>query len=683
MTFSKIMIAVVVFCSSASLVFGDVTASDIENAVDKGMLKHPYLYFSEDDKPAMLKRIKNDPESRDIMARLLAEANRLLYTPIEDYVPFEQKHPRYWSDGKHNSYVNKCRRGSQTLAFVYQMTGEEKYARKAFEFADALCDMQLWCYRAHEFPIIYSRVWPWNVDDDKVVFSFDIRTGDMAYELAAVYDWLYPALNKRQRDRIRGALLEKAITLVRGNWEYHWWASSNRCNWCGIGLSGLGVASLALLNEDPQLVDVIAESYDRMGRMFDEIGVDGGWQEGRSYWAYGMRSCIFFMESLKRLTGGKYDLYKHNRVKNNPASFALYGLSGYFGDGSGRVVGSTHLLNRLVEETKDREAAWYRNTMLGAGNSMFDIIWPRSDVKPAEPKQKSKHFRSIDWVIMRSDFKDTETVTVATKAGMNDDPHHGRLDCGQIILNWRGQAFLMDLGSGRYFYDEKYFDEARWTYPQASSIGHNLIFVNGEQQISAKYKNKPWKEGIGGKVLEFRTDDDRDYTLMDPTNAYPKKELKGWRRHIILDKPVITVILDEVKSEKGAEIEARFHSECSTGIRDNFVLLNGDKGTMALIPVVDGDFTLKPGKHPYLPVRKDASFQWISYFGTVTKARKETTHIATVILPVKNENEADEIAGSVKRTTDSSGNLVISFSIGGSDYRYSFVNSADGLLLEK
>jgi hypothetical protein len=185
------------------------------------------------------------------------------------------------------------------------MTGEKKYARKAYEFVDALCDLQSWVYRAHEFPIIYNRVWPWNVNDDQVVFNFDIRTGDMAHELAAVYDWLYPALNKQQRDRIRGALLEKAILLARGNYDYHWWATAYRCNWCGICFSGLGVASLTLLTEEPRLVDVIAESYNRMSKMFDEIGIDGGWQEGRSYWAYGMRSCVFFMESLKRITNNK------------------------------------------------------------------------------------------------------------------------------------------------------------------------------------------------------------------------------------------------------------------------------------------------------------------------------------------------------------------------------------------
>ncbi|MHB9029103.1 MAG: hypothetical protein ACYC9O_10060 [Candidatus Latescibacterota bacterium] len=134
--------------------------------------------------------------------------------------------------------------------------------------------------RRHQFPIIYSRVWPWGADDDQANFGFDIESADTARMLAAVYDWLYPALSRRERDRIRGALLEKAVTRVRGNWEYHWWAASYRCNWAAVCYAGLGTASLALLTEDPQLADVIAAAYNGVSKTFDEIGADGDWQEG-------------------------------------------------------------------------------------------------------------------------------------------------------------------------------------------------------------------------------------------------------------------------------------------------------------------------------------------------------------------------------------------------------------------
>lgn len=648
-------------------------------------LQHPYLLFSDSDKPAILERIRQDPESRDIMAELLVEGNRLMYTPIGE-IPAEQPNPRYDSDGKYNRYVGECREAMMTLSFLYQMTGEERYAQKAYEFTQALCVLPHWIIKAHEFSIIYDRVWPWNalLRDDQVVFSYDIRTGDIASEMGIAYDWLYPALNKMQKDRIRGALLEKAILCARHNYDYQWWATSYKCNWNGICFSGLGISSLALLTEDPSLADVAAETYQRIGLFLDNLGEDGGWQEGRGYWAYGMRACVFYMEAMKRVSGGTYDLFQHKRLQDHPVDFALYGLTGYFGDGSGKVVGSTHLINKLTTETGNTDAAWYREHMMKEGKSMFDIVWPRPQVASRPPAVASRYFRSIDWAFLRSDFTDPAAVTLATKAGYNDDPHHGHLDIGHVSLWWHNEFFLTDHGSGRYTYDEKYFNEARWTYPQASSAGHNVVFVNGELQLSAKHKNQPWQEGVGGKILEFRPQPDRDYVVMDPSHAYPQKELKKWRRNIVLDKPAVTLILDEVESESGAAIEARFHPGVKFDIHPQFTLLTGAQGdVMALIPVCEAPVQLQAGRHPYLPVRKEAVFQWIPYFGSRVIAQSSRTMLATLLVPVANLAEAEAIARSARIGSGKQSALSITFTHKGTRYDYSFEKTEEGLLLKR
>ena len=674
-----------------SVSFADITKSDLDSVINKNNLKHPYLYFTDDEKSDLLDRIKNDPESRDIMNRLLAEANRLLYTPVETVIPIQGRNTRsgwteYDRDGKFSNYFYSNRNNALNLAFVYQMTGEEKYAQKAFEFADRFCDLTTWTHRAHEFPIIYSRIMPWGVNDDQVNFNFDHINGDSGRIMAAVYDWLYPALNEAQRDRIRGALIEKVVTRVRGDWEYHWWAWAYRCNWCGVCNSGVGLTGLTLLTEDPQLTDIVAEAHNRINNMLNELGEDGGWQEGGGYWNYGVHTSSFFADALKRITKGKYNLFENERLRNNPVAFPLYisvagGTAINFEDSGARRIGSSHLINKLTEETNDGAAAYYRQEYFGAGNDMFDIIWPRPSVEAAVPKEPSRHFRTINWWVMRSDFRDPEKVLVAGKAGKNDDPHHGHLDIGHFVIYWKGQAFIRDIGSGSY--DEKYFDDLRWNYPQATSIGHNVVFVNGETQLSGKWRKQPWDYSVGGDVVEFRSSDKRDYVIMDPTNAYPKKEMKRWRRHVTLDKPVVTVVVDEIESARGAEIEARFHPAGSTNFRDGYVMLNGDGGKMALIPVTGDDFTNRPGRHACQPVNATRNFFWVDYFGTVVKAQDTKTIIGTVILPVKDDSEAKKIVKSVKRTVDSAGNLKLSFKKGGKTYRYMYNNGSDGLVLEK
>ncbi|MFC1550962.1 heparinase II/III family protein [Candidatus Latescibacterota bacterium] len=682
MKLTKVNLFFLLFFVHVISLSAEVTKEDMADALNIKNLQHPFLYFTEDEKPAIIARIENDPECGDIMNRLLAEANRLMYAPIEKTAPRQNYNPRYYSDGKFDQYISFNTASAHTLAFVYQMTGDEKYARKAFEFAEVVCDMAKWNYREHEFNIIYGRVWPMFVDDDQVAFGFDHRVGEVGHVMAAVYDWLYPVLSKRQRDRIRGTLLEKVILPLRGNYDYCWDANCYRCNHLSMCMPLSGVTALSLLTEDPQVVDFVTEAYIRTKRHLDEIGIDGGWQESVSYYNGAMYHNTFFMESLKRATKGKYNLFEHPHVKNNPATFLLYGTTAGFGDGSPGIHGSTSLLNKLTEETNDGTAAYYRNTFLGSGRDKFDIIWPRSTVKPVEPKIKSKHFRSIDWVVMGSNFiNEPETVIVACKAGMNDDPHHGHLECGQFVLDWRGHAFIKDHGAA-FPYDEKYFDQERFDYIHVSSLGHNVVLVNGEVQLCAKYKDQPWQEGIGGKVLEFRTGENRDYTLMDPTNAYPGDELKGWRRHIILEKPSITVILDEITSNKGAEIETRFHPGTETDIKDDFVLLNGKNGTMALIPVVDTDFKIRSSRHAFLPLKKEVSLKWIPYFGTMVSAQKEKTIIATVILPVNDQADAQKISSSIMRTKDRSGSLSLSFIKDGTPYTYTFSDTKEGLILQ-
>jgi len=184
---------------------------------------------------------------------------------------------------------------------------------------------------------------------------------------------------------------------------------------------------------------------------------------------------------------------------------------------------------------------------------------------------------------------------VAGKAGMNDDPHHGHLDIGHFVVHWQNDYYIKDLGSAGY--DEKYFDDMRFDYPQASSVGHNVVFVNGEKQISGKLRKQPYNYEVGGDVEEFRSSEEQDYVRMNPTKAYPNKELKGWKRHVVLEKPEITVVVDEVSAAPGSEIEVRFHPGVDFKVQEGLVLLEGGGGKMALIPLSKEEVTVQAGKH--------------------------------------------------------------------------------------
>lgn len=650
-------------------------------------LNHPYLYFSAEEVPELRKRVEEDEVCRDIYKRLLAEGRRLLSTEVEEIPPREDRNPRFTGDWSFHRYIDRNRDNALVLAFLFQLTGETQYAEKAFEFAEAVCDVTHWEDRAHQFPIIYSRVMPWNVPDDQVVFNYDLYSGHTAHAIAVVYDWIYNWLDVRKRDRIRGALLEKAILRVRGNWDYHWWAHAYRCNWVAHCASGVGMASLALLKEDPQLIDVVAESYNRIWKTFDEIGIDGGWQEGTGYSRDIFEWAVKYGAPLKRITNGKYTLLDHPRIQEHPASFLLWTLlppdqKVNFGDTGHSVIRKSAVFNVLAEETGSPEAAWYAKHICASDrDSLWDIIFPLTKVEPALPEMKSRHFRTIDYVVMRSSFTDTETVTLASKAGRHTDPHHGHLDCGDWGVHWRGESYIR--GIGNIPYDQKCFDDVRWTYPQAGSDGQNVIFVNGEKQVPGKWRGKPMDESIGGDVLEYRYGDNLEYMVMDGTNAYPRKELKGWRRHFILDKPTVTVVLDEIKTARGATIESRVHPIGEIEVPDDnaYLLLKGERGMMALISIADDPVKYVPDRHGYLPIQQNAEFRWIPYVDTELAASKTKTILSTIVLPVENAAEARAVSESVKRSVGNDGSLTLSFTANEQTHTYRYERTNDGLVL--
>lgn len=631
MKIKKWLFCLLLIVLAGTNLFGQPDFVSATKDLSKVKRTHPYLIFDNNDKQKILERIKTVQSDKEIFDKILWEGRKYLFAPEDLNVPEKNIHTRFFGEDVYRKYLSWHSDGALTLAFLYQMTGDEQYAKKAFEYADKLCALDSWINRAHYFEIIYPRVWPYNVKDDQVVFTFDITSSGYAQKLALVYDWIFPAISKAQHDRIRSALLEKVITAVRGSYEYHWWASASKCNWSAICHSGVGLSALALLNEDPQLTDVIAKSYEGVWNVYDNLGANGGWQEGRGYWAFAMDQSVFFDEALKRATTGKVNLFSHPKVVAHPCDFALFGLTAAFGDGGGEPVGNSSMINKLIAETKSTDAAFYRKEFVKSSDGIFDLIWPVPNIESKVPTEFSRHFTGIDWVLMRKNF-DAGNITIACKAGMNDDPHHGHLDCGTFNLSWMGQTFIGELkGAG---YDERYFGELRWEYPKAGSKGHNLVMVNGEEQVEAKYKDQPWKEGVGGKILEFKTNKSWDYVKIDPTNAYPGKELKHWNRSIILDKENnFVIVFEKVNCEKGAEIEVRFQPGVEFSVDNGNVLLKGEKAEIEVITFGNSASSIKTGRIPKISLMKSETSGWYNYFGNITRARSGDNFTGSVFVP--------------------------------------------------
>ena len=75
-------------------------------------------------------------------------------------------------------------------------------------------------------------------------------------------------------------------------------------------------------------------------------------------------------------------------------------------------------------------------------------------------------------------------------------------------------------------------------------------------------------------------------------------------------------------------------------------MLEGKKGKMALIPILNQKFEIKQGRHTSQMVNGTEKFKWIDYFDIEVNSRKETTNLITLILPVKDLEQARQIVAS-------------------------------------
>ena len=93
MNYPKCFLALIVIFFSLA-VSAQLNKEDIDKAIDVESLQHPYLYFTEKEKPVLLQRIESDPESQRIFERLQAQCNMYIHMPVEKVNPPQGKNTR-------------------------------------------------------------------------------------------------------------------------------------------------------------------------------------------------------------------------------------------------------------------------------------------------------------------------------------------------------------------------------------------------------------------------------------------------------------------------------------------------------------------------------------------------------------------------------------------------------------
>ena len=475
---------------------------------------HPRLFITSESLENLRKAVQADPAMKDMLAKLTAQADKILDEP-----PVEHKllGPRLLDKSR------RCLDRVSTLALVYRLGGDEKYAARALKEMEA----------AAAFP-------DWNP-------SHFLDTAEMSCALGIGYDWLYAYMNAGQRAAIRQALVEKGLTpgleSYRGTGKFGWWTRSQH-NWSQVCNGGLAVGALAIADEQPvPCAEILVSGLKAVRPAMANFGPDGSWNEGPGYWGYTLQYTSFYLAALQSALGLMAGLDETpGLAEAGLFRIAFIGPTGKvfnFAD-AGDGAGSAPSMLWLARTFKKPVCAWDERQRMRP--SPFDLIWFEAEGQgpAASGLPLLKLFRRDHVVFFRSAWEDPNGLWIGFKGGDNA-ANHSHLDLGSFVIDALGQRWALDLGSDDYNLPG-YFGDKRWTYYRLRTESHNTLLISGANQ-SPKAK---------APVVAFSAAGGEGRAVADLSQGYPM--VRSALRGVAMIGGKRIVIQDEVEADVPVEV---------------------------------------------------------------------------------------------------------------------------------
>lgn len=482
---------------------------------------HPRLIALEEDWVRVKQLVESDEVARGIRDSLYEQATNIL-----DEAPVEHRlvGPRLLSQSR------RCLQRVYTLATVYKLTGEERFAERA------RTEMLV----AAGFP-------DWNP-------SHFLDTAEMTHALAVGYDWLHDLLSAEDRATIRQAMVEKGLKAALPFYqEQRWWVVSHH-NWNQVCNGGITIGALALADEEPELAEyIVAEALKSIPRAMASYAPDGGWAEGPGYWHYATSYNVYFLAALETALGSDQGL-------SQMAGFDGAGLfrihfTGPFGRtfnyaDAGDRAGSAPEMFWLARTFDEPIFAWHQRQRTGRRPSALDLIWYQSkgEGPVASGVPLDAFFEGIGVTFFRSAWsngsvgEDREAIFIGFKGGDNR-ANHSHVDLGSFVLDAGGYRWAVDLGPDDYNLPGYWAPETRYQLYRLSTASHNTLTFAGQNQ---DYRAK-------APIIGFGSTPQRAWAVADLSQAYDKWARKVRRGLGLIDRKRV-LVQDEIDAKGDAEV---------------------------------------------------------------------------------------------------------------------------------
>ncbi len=564
------------YTATGTAVYGDVK----ENTNN---FTHPYIYANQEtfDKFAAIYTAQSDAENynetlKGYIAEMVSKADEIYKDVAEvgknGYVGIaEGKAPvNVYADGKNpdgkdkndktvadstNGYntetnalyeIEEYTENLVTLAFAYQMTRDNKYAKLAYDYSKTLGEWSHWG--------------PGYMPNCATATS----------NFAVAYDWLYNAYVALELDVsiIESILFTQGVkhgynssigiacTAPRASGEGDLYTTLGNTNNI-VCSSGMITGALALMGNDTykeENVYVVGNNIiNLINYGLDQYAPDGSYIESARHWEMGTNSFMKLIMALNSAAGNDYGFagtwglnntfYYALYIENSDGEIWNYHDGGADGVTSGEILGiNTMMFNYAATLLGDERLFAFREMQLAKGKelSIFDIFYYPTEPIEADTTLELDYVMSgIDAFVSRSDWENG-ALYVGLMGGLNDCAY-GQIDSGNFIYQNEGITWIMDLGSDDpnvYSYNGQY----RYYHYRNNAEGQNVPIIT-----SAKDSLPYGQDRAGaGKIVASYSNEYGSYAILDNASAYGSVVSLANRGILVTNDRKTVVVQDEI-----------------------------------------------------------------------------------------------------------------------------------------
>ena len=512
------------------------------------------------------------------------------------------------------------------LCFAWQVTGDERYAARAWRELENVCAYPDWCP------------------------SHFLAVAEMALAVSVGADWLHNYLTEAQLQLLAETTLHYAVEPALSKNILKNWFTWSRNNWNSICYSGVGIACMTFWESFPQQATAfLAKAFRWMPVAFANFTPDGVYAEGPGYCESGMNSIVYFIATAREKLGTDYGMSDIPGFREL-GLFPVYisGSTGEFnfGDNRDRKFFSPALhwyaaaydipllaaYQRAEEPGAFRAGAPETTESSGDGReSALSALWYDrrfDDNADFGGQPLGVYLRSDagqELVLLRSAYLDEDAVFAGFKAGYNFI-NHGDLDIGDFVYDALGERWAEELGPGPYDAPGYFFNPpagGRWRNYCKRAEGQNTLVINPHVTLDDQYALA--RCVFSDVVLE---ENGGGSGAIDMTDAYRMNGATSVKRAFSLDTATGTLtVADTIRCLFESEIYWFMHTKAEIEVAPDGksalltqngkqvkAVLSGD-GTFSVTPAA----TLKPG-YVYEETHEDLNKLTVTVENTKTAA---------------------------------------------------------------